>query len=272
VNSKAGEPPAVRRITVAETVRLDGRGLHGGEPVRVLIHPADGGIALRCGGDRVRAVPPAVTGTRRCTRLGPISTVEHLMSAFAGLGITDAEVELSWPELPALDGSAAEYVAAIERAGVCRLGFAAARRPAREIRVAEGPAVIRVSPGTGRWSYTFDTGHRWPGRQTFTCRLPCGYTGGVAPARTIAFLEEIPAATAAGLGRGLDERSAVIIGPHGYHRPARFPDEPARHKLLDLMGDLYLAGVPVANIDVHARLSGHRLGVRAAALLHAALP
>jgi len=78
------------RFTVADGVSSAGQGLHGGPPVRVTVHPGSDGIAFRVGAQRVPATPNAVTDTRRCTQLGPVATIEHLMSAFAGLGITDA--------------------------------------------------------------------------------------------------------------------------------------------------------------------------------------
>jgi UDP-3-O-[3-hydroxymyristoyl] N-acetylglucosamine deacetylase len=255
-----------RRRTLAAPVRLTGRALHSGHPVRMVIHPAEDGIAFRHGHTRTLARPSSVDGTTRCTRLGGISTVEHLMSAFAGRGITDAEVELSYPELPGFDGSASEFVHAIDSGGVARIDDLPVPRLRGQITVQHGPAVLSVRPGTGRWSYTFDLS-RWSlGSQTVRCQLPEDYQREVAPARTIAFADEIPTALAQGLGRGLDVRSVVIIGADGYENEPRFPDEPARHKLLDLIGDLYLSGIPVHGVDVVAHASGHTMAVRAAAL------
>jgi len=258
-----------QRVSVAETIRIDGLGLHSGARVRIRIHPSDQGIAFRYGHDRIPATPSAVTGTRLCTRLGPISTVEHLLSALAGMQITDAEIEVSGPEIPGLDGSAAPFVAAIRAAGTRPCGWRPAPPVTSRIHVHEAGVSIRIRPGAGRWTYIFDTGDRWPGRQTYTADLRNGFATQVAPARTIAFRDEIPGLQAAGVGRGLDEHSVVILGPAGYEGPARFPDEPARHKVVDLMGDLYLAGVPVSDLDVRAYRSGHHLATRAAALLHA---
>jgi UDP-3-O-[3-hydroxymyristoyl] N-acetylglucosamine deacetylase len=250
-----------RRQTVREPVTLRGRGLHSGRPVTVRIHPADSGIAFRCGGVRVAATPAAVTGTRWHTTVGGVGTVEHLMSAFAGLAITDAEVELSYPELPALDGSAASYVAALRTQP---LGEASVPLPRNEVVVATPASSIRVRAGSGLWSYTFRHGCR---TQTVTCRLPCDYVAEVAPARTFAMAEHVPAMVAQGLGQGLDESSVVLLTPDGYANTPRFPDEPARHKLLDLVGDLYLTGIPAGLLDVEASFSGHTANVRMAAML-----
>jgi UDP-3-O-[3-hydroxymyristoyl] N-acetylglucosamine deacetylase len=250
-----------RRRTVLVPVTLTGLGLHSGRPVRMTVHPADNGIAFRCDGSRVVAAPAAVTSTSWHTRLGDIGTVEHLMSAFAGLEITDAEVELSYPELPGLDGSAAEYVAVLRTQPLDEASFLL---PRNEL-VVEAPGVsIRTRAGSGVWTYAFGHGS---GTQTFTCQLPRDYPTEVAPARTTALADQLPALVAQGLGQGLDMSSVVVIGPDGYSNTPRFPDEPARHKLLDLVGDVYLTGIPVGLLDVTASFSGHTTNVRMAALL-----
>jgi UDP-3-O-[3-hydroxymyristoyl] N-acetylglucosamine deacetylase len=239
-------------------VRFTGLGLHSGHPVEMTIHPADTGIAFRCNGSRVTAAPGCVTGTWLRTTLGAVATVEHLMSAFAGMGITDAEVELSYPELPALDGSAARYVAALS---VSPLPEAEIQLPPNETVLRTPDAAIKVKPGTGQWSYTF---RHSSGAQTVTCRLPRDYPAEVAPARTVALAEQMSTQR---LGLGLDMSSVVILGPGGYENTPRFPDEPARHKLLDLIGDLYLTSIPPALLDVEATSSGHTTNIRMAELL-----
>jgi UDP-3-O-[3-hydroxymyristoyl] N-acetylglucosamine deacetylase len=244
-----------QRRTLLHVVTLTGRALHSGRPVEVTIHPGDNGIAFRCDDSRVAADPAAITGTRWHTTLGDIGTVEHLMSAFAGSAITDAEVELSYPELPALDGSAAGYVFHPQP-----LGEAEILLPRHEVVVETPTASIRARAGSGLWSYTFDHS---TGTQTFSCELPGDYPAEVAPARTIALTDQV----APGLGQGLDVDSVVLLGPDGYENVPRFPDEPARHKLLDLVGDLYLTGIPVGMLDVTARCSGHTTNVQLAALL-----
>lgn len=249
-----------RRHTVLAPVTLTGLGFHSGRPVTATIHPADTGIAFRYDGSRVAATPAAVTGTRWRTTLGDIGTVEHLMSAFAGLEITDAEVELSFPELPALDGSAAGYVAALRTQPLDETEFPL---PRKEVTTPDGS--IRVRPGSGVWTYTFGHGSR---TQTFTCQLPRDYATEVAPARTIAIADQVPALVAQGLGQGVDLSSVVLLDQDGYANTPRFPDEPARHKLLDLVGDLYLTGIPAGLLDVTASFSGHTTNVQMAALLH----
>jgi len=249
----------IRRRTVLEPVTFTGLGLHSGQPVTARIHPADSGIAFRCDGSRVVATPAAVTGTRWHTTLGDIATVEHLMSAFAGAGVTDAEVELSYPELPALDGSAAEYVLPTQP-----IGEAEVLLPRNEVAVEAAGSSIRVRAGTGVWSYTFRHGS---GTRTFTCQLPRDYPAQLAPARTFAYADQVPVLVAQGLGQGLDTSSVLLLEPDGYANTPRFPDEPARHKLLDLVGDLYLTGIPPGLLDVTASFSGHASNVRMAARL-----
>jgi UDP-3-O-[3-hydroxymyristoyl] N-acetylglucosamine deacetylase len=255
------------RRTVARTIRIHGRGLHSGSPVTLRIHPYGEGIVFRCAGESVRAHPGNVTGTFRATTLGGISTVEHLMSAFAGASVTGALVELTAPELPGLDGSARGFADAIAGAGTSVLGPAPERVVAGPVTARDGLASIVIRPGTGRWTCTYDLGDRWPGALTVRATLPGEYGSAVAWARTCVLAEDIPAARRAGLGGGLDSGSVVIIGPGGYANPVRSPDEPARHKLLDLIGDLWLAGIPLDRMDVTAIRPGHTIGVRAAALL-----
>ncbi|HLK15344.1 MAG TPA: UDP-3-O-acyl-N-acetylglucosamine deacetylase [Fimbriimonadaceae bacterium] len=258
----------VTRQTVKSTVTLSGRGLHSGEPVEVRIHPGHAGIAFRFGGQRVEAVPENVSDTTRCTRLGEVSTIEHLMSAFAGLEITDAEVELSASELPGLDGSSVEYVQAIESAGIDPLDTKSVFPPFKRAFMQQDSISLAAARGEGHWRFEYLTGDRWPGSQIFEAeRVHVAYPKEIAPARTLVLEEELPFIRQAGLGRGLDETSALVLGASGYRNASRFDDEPARHKLLDLLGDLYLSGIPARLLNVVAVRSGHRANVAFAKLL-----
>ena len=253
---------AITRRTVKNTVSLSGRGLHGGEPVDVRIHPGDEGIAFRLGNRRFAAIPENVTDTTRCTRLGEISTIEHAMSALAGLEVTDAEIELSAPELPGLDGSAKEYVQAIRAIGLKEIGTTHVYPPFKRVFLQEEPVSLAAAKGEGHWRYEYLTGDRWPGSQVFESEhVAESYAKEIAGARTFALVEELPFIKQMGLGQGLDESSALILGNAGYENLARFEDEPARHKLLDLIGDLYLSGIPIRLLNVVAVRSGHRMNV-----------
>lgn len=261
------------RYTLVNPVQFDGLGLHSGIPVTMTVHPGEQGIVFRFGSHRVTAHPANVTDTTRSTKLGEIGTVEHLMSAFAGLGITDAEVELDAPEVPGMDGSAAPYVEALRAVGLSELGQR--ELPTLFGRVflqEENGTKVAVGKGEGHWRYEYKTGNRFPGEQIFeSLRVQDEFAAEIAPARTFALAEEVPHLIQLGLGQGLDESSAVILGIEGYKNEVRFPDEPARHKLLDLIGDLYLAGVPPMVLNVVAERSGHRANVKVAAMLADAL-
>ena len=260
------------RKTVAQDVQFEGLGLHSGIPVRVIVHPGEAGVAFRRGGQRWAAVPENVADTTRCTRLGEVSTIEHIMSALAGLEITDAEIELDAGELPALDGSAAPYVEEFVKTGLSDVGQAEMTGPFARVFIQELPVKIAIGKGEGQWRYTYALDDRWPGEQTYECAdIVSSYVAEVAPARTFALSEEVPAVLAAGLAKGLDIEKALILGIEGFKNDARFPDEPARHKLLDLAGDLYLAGVPLRFLNVSAERSGHRTNVEAASRLFRAM-
>lgn len=262
----------VERRTLAQPLAIEGVGLHTAVPVSMTLHPSEEGIAFRYNGTRTVAHPANVTDTRRSTRVGEVGTVEHLMSALAGTEVTDVEVELTAPEIPGMDGSAMPFVEAILAAGVVRLENR--ELPALFTRIflqEDDGTKIAIAKGNGHWRYVFTTGDRWPVEMAFEREDVVASYLDVAPARTFAFAEEVPLLIEHGLGKGLDETSALILGIEGYKNPARFPDEPARHKVLDLMGDLYLSGVPVRCLSVVAERSGHRANVKAAQMLAEAL-
>ena len=261
-----------QRKTLANSASFEGIGLHSAAPVKMTVRPGEEGIAFRYGTDRFEARPENVTETTRSTKLGTVCTIEHMMSALAGLEITDAEVELNAPEVPGLDGSALPFFDAMEAAGTTDLGIAELPPLFRRLFVHEDPIKIAISDGNGHWRYDYETGDRWPNAQSFEFRATSeSYREQLASARTFAFFEEVPKIIAAGLGLGLDENSVLILGPDGYKNEARFPDEPARHKLLDLIGDLYLSGVPIRFLNVVAEKSGHRTNISAASMIRRAL-
>ena len=254
-----------RRRTVANVCNFEGIGLHSATPVRIAVHPGQRGIAFRKGADRWEAKPENVTGVNRCTKLGDISTIEHLMSALAGLEITDAEIEVDGTEMPGLDGSSLPYVEGLRAAGFFDLGEYAVIEMFKRAFIQEGDAKLAVSDGTGHWKYSFETGDRWPHEQVYETTDPVSdYESEVAPARTIVFGDEIELAKAHGLGKGLDEDSVVVLDATGYRFPTRFGDEPVRHKMLDLIGDLYLSGMPIRALNVSAHRTGHKSNIEAA--------
>ena len=194
-----------------------------------------------------------------------IQTTEHLLSAFIGMGVDNVIVEIDNLELPILDGSALPYVDAFQRVGIRE------QRRRREtlrilqpVEVREGDKFIGVYPGSGyRVSYTID--FPAPIGQQKTCVDLAAKTYGstIAPARTFGYKADERKLRDMGLIRGAGPENAIILGANGPENgPLRFPDEYVRHKVLDLIGDLALAG---------RRLEGHVVAMRAGHAMHTAL-
>jgi len=271
--------------TLATPAEVEGVGFVTGACVRVRFCPAapDTGLVFRRT-DRPAAPPIAarvenVTGTARRTTLGPpdrgVTLVEHLLAALAGLRIDNCEIELDGPEPPGLDGSAAGYVAALSAAGAA---LQVTRRPIRAVDapvvVTSGGATIALHPATEpglRASYLLDYRAIGPiNRQTVTLDVTPGeFMREVAGCRTFVTAAEADALRAQGVGRHLTPADLVVFGDRGpIGNCLRFADEPARHKILDLLGDLALCGFDLAG-HVVAYRSGHALNVELARTLAA---
>jgi UDP-3-O-[3-hydroxymyristoyl] N-acetylglucosamine deacetylase len=262
-----------RKKTLKEEAEFEGRGLHTGHEVIVTVRPSENGIRFRYGASQWEARPEHVTDTTRSTRLGDIGTVEHLMAAFAGLGITDADVEVTSPEMPALDGCSAAYVQGLLASGLVETSEAECQPPFTRVFVHDGDVKISISAGTGHWRYVFECGDRWPYKLEYeTENISEDFEKQIAPARTFGFEEEIPVVQAAGLAKGLDLDNALVLGQDDFLNPPLFYNEPPRHKMLDALGDLYLAGIPVHFLNVTAERTGHTVNVKAAMLLAEATP
>jgi UDP-3-O-[3-hydroxymyristoyl] N-acetylglucosamine deacetylase len=240
--------------------------------VRLLPAAEDAGIAfvLERGGRRVEIPARAewLVSTERATSLGRdgvrVSTVEHLLAALYGLGVDNVRVELDGPELPALDGSAAPWVELLHRSGL-REQPAARRTLAleRTLELREGEAWIRAEPCAGfALRYAIDFPHPAIGRQELSVDGddPELFEREIAPARTFGFASELPGLVEHGLARGGSLASAVLLDQGGVVNPEglRFPDEPLRHKILDLFGDLALLGARL-RARVQVERGGHRL-------------
>lgn len=296
----AGRPPGARR-TLAAPVSLSGRGLFTGSHTRVRIGPAPVGTGLCLSRDRCPPVPvsvahlaspPAAPASdprlRRCTALttpaGDVLTLEHLLGALAGLGITDAYIEVDGPEVPMADGSAWPFVQAIVAAGLLDLdgdGAAPILRLTEPVEVAAGDARIVAFPHAGAGclcEYALDYGPGAPVAPQRACwdagaaDAPDAFSRHIAPARTFCLEQEARELSAAGLFAHLQPGDVLILGPGGpVGTSLRFPDEPARHKLLDLIGDLVLVGRPLLARVVATR-SGHALNHALARRLAAMAP
>ena len=254
-----------QRQTLREQVEFCGVGIHSGEFCRAVIRPGDNGIAITKDGTRIAASAKNVTETERCTTLGTARTIEHMMSAFAGANVTDAEAFLEGEEMPILDGSANEYLIGIQHAGIRPLGKTSAVRLDGCVRIEDGCQSIIITAGDGKWRYTFERNGHWPGRQSFEVDLSNdAYACEIAPARTFAFEDELDSIRKRGLGKGGALENTLVIGQEGYLTGNRFADEAPRHKLLDCIGDLALCGIPVRFLNVIAERTGHRINVQAA--------
>jgi UDP-3-O-[3-hydroxymyristoyl] N-acetylglucosamine deacetylase len=268
--------------TIRRAATVAGSGYWSGQPCRVDFLPAAAGTGLvflrTVAGVPVRipvGVENRVEASAR-TNLAVagvgVQMVEHAASALAGLGIDCCVVRVSAEELPGLDGSAREFVAALADAGVERLGPPVEPLVVREpCRVADDTAWIEalppVHPGLSI-EYELDYGPGPIGRQSLALRIsPETYRTELAAARTFITQVEAERLRAAGLGATATTSDLLVFGPDGpIDNPLRWPDECVRHKVLDLVGDLTLVGRPV-HAHVRASRSGHRLNARLAATL-----
>ena len=267
--------------TLKAPIGCVGVGLHSGSRVSLTLHPApqDHGIVFRRT-DLGRDVPARydyVTDGRLATSLihpddstARIGTVEHLMAALAGTGVSNLLVEVDGPELPILDGSASPYVFLIDCAGIAEQEAVQKvieiRRP---IRVAEGDSFVELRPARPGFSglemtLSIDFAAAAIGRQSVSFRLtPMNFRHQLCRARTFALAEEVEKLRAAGLARGGSLENAVVVDQARILNPGglRMEDEFARHKLLDAVGDLALAGAAIRGRFV-AHRSGHALNNR----------
>lgn len=260
--------------TIAAPLEFTGVGLHSGAPVtmKLLPAPAGSGIVFRrtdLDNFEIPAIGRNVAKVSYATSLMRqgvlISTTEHLLSALIGMGIDNVIVELDNLELPILDGSALPYVESINAAGIrTQRRRRESIRVLRPIEVREGDKFIGVYPGSG---YTIDYTIDFPapvGRQRAAIDLAAEtYGAAIAPARTFGYRALEQQMRQMGLIRGASPENIIVLGPKGPENGhLRFSDEYVRHKILDLIGDLALAG---------HRIEGHVVAERAGHAMHTAL-
>jgi UDP-3-O-[3-hydroxymyristoyl] N-acetylglucosamine deacetylase len=264
------KPAAGYQRTVADIVKLEGKGLHGGEGSTVIIHPAgpDKGIIFKGSHGSIHGIATNVIDTSRGTTIGVngtrVRTIEHLMAALRGRGIDNAVVEVIGSETPALDGSALPYVKALDAVGQIELEL-----PRRPIELTE-PVVVRLNGSfiaavpapTLRITYVMNYDHPMIGSQVATYELSERDFGSqIAPARTFALYEEVRELLENDLARGGTVDNAIVVWRDRMSSRLRFRDELVRHKVLDLIGDLSLAG-GLVHADIVAVKSGHALNVK----------
>ncbi len=267
--------------SLKRSITCKGIGLHSGSKTTMTLRPADPGTGVvfrRTDIAGSGAIIPALWGNVSDTRLNTciangqgvyVRTIEHLMAAFAGTGIDNVLVEINGPEVPAMDGSAAPFVFLIECAGI-----AEQPAPRRLLRVLEPVTVTfedrsaTLLPGDGfGLRFEIDFASRAVARQEMALRLDDGvFQREIARARTFGFDHEVAQLRAAGLARGGSLDNAVVISDDRVMNEdgLRYADEFVRHKILDAVGDLYLAGAPIIGEFIGVR-SGHALNNK---LLH----
>ena len=266
----------VQQRTIQNVTRATGVGLHSGEKVFMTLRPMppDSGIVFR----RIDVEPPVeipaeatlVTETTLCTGLSVdgganVQTVEHLMSALAGLGIDNIMVELSAPEVPIMDGSSGPFVFLLQSAGIVEQAapkrFIRIRRP---VEVREGDKIARFEPFDGyRLGFTIDFNH--PAIPTTQSRAVVefsteNYIREVSRARTFGFMRDLEYMRDRNLGLGGSMDNAIVLDDFRVLNEdgLRYADEFVRHKILDAVGDLYLAGRPIIGAFEGFK-SGHAL-------------
>jgi UDP-3-O-[3-hydroxymyristoyl] N-acetylglucosamine deacetylase len=264
--------------TLRAAISCVGVGLHSGHKVSLTLRPAppDSGFVLRRIdlGKELPARFDHVIDTKLCTVLGlpgqsdvRVGTVEHVLAALAGCGVHNAVLEVDGPEMPVLDGSSKDFVFLIDCAGIVEQGVPVeAIEVLRPVRVSHGEAYAELRPG----AYGFDMSVSIAfaaaaiGRQALTLRLgPSVFRSRLAAARTFALASEVEQLRAAGLARGGSLDNAVVVDGATVLNPGglRMPDEFVRHKLLDVVGDLALAGAVLRGRYV-AHRPGHALNNR----------
>src|SRR5215211_7080824 len=268
---------AVRQKTLRQKIAVAGIGVHSGLPVTLTLRPAKANTGIifsrtdlppeRDG--EIRADVRAVTATDFATVLGdsegPLcATAEHVLAALSGLGVDNAIVELDGPEAPIMDGSAAPFVVAIDRAGV--MSLPAPRRyfkVLKPVRVIKGSALGEFRPYDRgfRVDVEIDFDHPLIGRQAIAMDVEPGtFRREIGRARTFGFMRDVSKLWSSGYALGASQENTVVVAEERILNPEglRFADEFVRHKALDAIGDLALAGAPILGAYRSVR-GGHKL-------------
>ncbi|HEX7044776.1 MAG TPA: UDP-3-O-acyl-N-acetylglucosamine deacetylase [Burkholderiales bacterium] len=265
----------IKQRTLKNVIRATGVGLHTGEKVYLTLRPAaaDTGIVFRRIDLKepveIRACPENVSDTRLSTTLEwqgvRVSTVEHLMSAFAGMGIDNAYVDLTAPEVPIMDGSAGPFVFLIQSAGIVEQSapkrFIRIKRP---IKLTDGDKWVAFEPFEGfKVSFAIDFNHPTFRNSTQHACVDFSTTSfvkEVSRARTFGFMADLESLRQSGLARGGGVDNAIVLDDYRVLNEdgLRYEDEFVKHKVLDAIGDLYLLGHPLIGA-FSAYKSGHSL-------------
>jgi UDP-3-O-[3-hydroxymyristoyl] N-acetylglucosamine deacetylase len=248
--------------TLQNSIEINGIGLHSGKPVHLVLQPAapDHGIVFKRvdqdeGTGLIPALYNSVVDTRMCTLIANehgarVGTIEHLMAALRACNVDNVLIEIDAAEVPIMDGSSKDFVAAIEKSGLQEQSKPRqAIKILKQVRVTDGDKDVLLSPSdVPVYAGYIEFPHATIGRQDYELRLINGnFKHDVADCRTFGFLKEAEALRAMGLGLGGSLDNAVILNDEGVMNPGglRCDDEFIRHKMLDAVGDLHLAGAPI---------------------------
>jgi len=263
------------QTTIDSDLVLSGTGVHSGTDVSIILHPAEAdtgwNFLVNKGGGRLARIPAEfrmVSNVTLCTVLSDgngatVGTVEHLLSALRGMNIDNVEIEIEGSEVPVMDGSAAHFVDAIDEAGIRVLDeprrWVKVLKP---VRIESGASSAELRPYDGsRYDVTIDFDSAIIGRQNITLDLtPQVYRREISRARTFGFMKDVKALWAAGRALGSSLENTVALGDDRILNPEglRYKDEFVRHKTLDAIGDLALAGAPILG-EFRSMRGGHRI-------------
>jgi UDP-3-O-[3-hydroxymyristoyl] N-acetylglucosamine deacetylase len=267
-----------RQTTIAREIELSGTGVHSGAPVSMVLHPADADTGHRFliskRGRIISEIPAEVRYVKNltlCTVLGDdagvtIGTVEHLLAALRGLNIDNCYVEIDAREVPIMDGSASAFVDAIDDVGIRELSqprkFLKVLKP---VRVQDGDCWGELAPHSGLYlDVEIDFPTPLIGRQRLALEMsPGAFRNEISRARTFGFMRDVENLWKAGLALGASLNNTIALAEDRIMNAEglRYPQEFVRHKMLDAMGDLALAGVPLLGAYRSVR-GGHRLNAR----------
>ena len=265
----------IKQRTLKNVIRATGVGLHTGEKVYLTLHPAapDTGVVFRRTDlnppVEIHAIAENVGETTLSTTLMNgdvrVSTVEHLLSAFAGLGIDNVVVDVSALEVPIMDGSASPFVFLLQSAGICEQDVAKKFiRVKREVTVRQGDKVVSFKPFDGfKINFEIDFDHPAFKHRALTASVDFSTTSfvkEVSRARTFGFMHEFEYLRSVGLARGGSFENAIVVDEFEILNEdgLRYEDEFVKHKILDAIGDLYLLGNSLIG-EFNAHKSGHAL-------------
>jgi len=259
----------MKQKTLRSEISFEGVGLHTGELSKITLLPApeNYGIRFKVDGVEIPASVDYVSQVTRGTDLTKdgktVRTVEHLLSALVGMQVYNVIIEVSGPEIPALDGSALPFAQAIRETGLVEQGSDARiwrlRKPI--VKTFNGPKIFAHPENALKISFAVDYQDDVIGRQFLNITLtPEGYLKEIAPAKTYVYERDVEGLLKSGYSRGGSLKNALVFTENGIKNPEimTFRDEPVRHKILDLLGDLALLGAGYFEMSIHAEKTGHK--------------